>query len=79
MTQLYRSQLERGAHFLHEHPASAASWQEPCITELLSRPEVDSGIGHVCRFGVRVPWAAPAVGGSGLARKPTRWASSSPE
>eukprot|EP00969_Alexandrium_andersonii_P165736 7324088-Alexandrium_andersonii.AAC.1 len=28
---------------------------------------------------MRVPWAAPAVGGSGLLRKPTRWASSSPE
>eukprot|EP00969_Alexandrium_andersonii_P021425 936951-Alexandrium_andersonii.AAC.1 len=48
MTKLYQSQLERGAHFLHEHPALAASWQEPCVAELLGRPEVESGIGHMC-------------------------------
>eukprot|EP00969_Alexandrium_andersonii_P112335 4962770-Alexandrium_andersonii.AAC.1 len=47
-TKLYRAQLESGARFLHEHPASAASWQEPCTVELLSQPEVESGIGHVC-------------------------------
>eukprot|EP00969_Alexandrium_andersonii_P165507 7313911-Alexandrium_andersonii.AAC.1 len=45
-TKPHRAQLERGAHFLHEHPASAASWQEPCMVELLSQPEVESGIGH---------------------------------
>eukprot|EP00969_Alexandrium_andersonii_P026654 1163107-Alexandrium_andersonii.AAC.1 len=28
---------------------------------------------------MRVPWPASAGGGSRLARKPTRWASSSPE
>eukprot|EP00969_Alexandrium_andersonii_P132319 5851031-Alexandrium_andersonii.AAC.1 len=66
MTKLYRAQLERGAHFLHEHPASASSWQEPCTVELLSQPEVESGIGHMCRFGVRVPWPASAGGGSRL-------------
>eukprot|EP00969_Alexandrium_andersonii_P095859 4233273-Alexandrium_andersonii.AAC.1 len=44
-TKLYQAQLERGAHFPHEHPASAASWREPCMVELLSRPEVESGIG----------------------------------
>eukprot|EP00969_Alexandrium_andersonii_P232675 10273099-Alexandrium_andersonii.AAC.1 len=71
MTKLYQSQLERGAHFLHEHPASAASWQEPRMTELPSRPEVERGIGHMCRFGMRVPWLASAGGGSRLVRKPT--------
>eukprot|EP00969_Alexandrium_andersonii_P170598 7541873-Alexandrium_andersonii.AAC.1 len=48
MTKLYWAQLERGAHFLHEHPASASSWQEPCMAELVSQPEVESGIGHMC-------------------------------
>eukprot|EP00969_Alexandrium_andersonii_P245203 10836651-Alexandrium_andersonii.AAC.1 len=55
MTKLYQAQLERGAHFFHEHPASAASWQEPCVVELLSQPEVEGCIGHMCRFRVRVP------------------------
>eukprot|EP00969_Alexandrium_andersonii_P250586 11074967-Alexandrium_andersonii.AAC.1 len=59
-TKLYWAQLERSAHFPHEHPASASSWQEPCTAELLSQPDVESGIGHVCRFGMRVPWPASA-------------------
>eukprot|EP00969_Alexandrium_andersonii_P229362 10130135-Alexandrium_andersonii.AAC.1 len=50
-TKLRRAELERGAYFLHEHPASASSWQEPCTVGLLSQPEVESGIGHMCRFG----------------------------
>eukprot|EP00969_Alexandrium_andersonii_P341663 15101887-Alexandrium_andersonii.AAC.1 len=45
-TELCWAQLGRGAHFLHEHPASASSWQEPCMVELLSQPGVESGIGH---------------------------------
>eukprot|EP00969_Alexandrium_andersonii_P219148 9679285-Alexandrium_andersonii.AAC.1 len=40
-TKRYWAQLERGAHFLHEHPASAASWQEPCVVGLLSQHEVE--------------------------------------
>eukprot|EP00969_Alexandrium_andersonii_P231562 10225917-Alexandrium_andersonii.AAC.1 len=41
-TKLRQSQLERGARFLHERPASAASWLEPCMTELLNRPELEN-------------------------------------
>eukprot|EP00969_Alexandrium_andersonii_P065822 2902435-Alexandrium_andersonii.AAC.1 len=33
----------------------------------------------MCRFGMRVPLPASAGGGGRLARKPARWASSSPE
>eukprot|EP00969_Alexandrium_andersonii_P330954 14628425-Alexandrium_andersonii.AAC.1 len=33
----------------------------------------------MCRFGMRVPWPASAGGEGRLVRKPTRWASSSPE
>eukprot|EP00969_Alexandrium_andersonii_P316175 13968325-Alexandrium_andersonii.AAC.1 len=66
MTKRYRAQLERGAHFVREHLASASSWQEHCMVELLSQPEVESGAGHMCRFGTRVPWPAPAGGGSRL-------------
>eukprot|EP00969_Alexandrium_andersonii_P358706 15451592-Alexandrium_andersonii.AAC.1 len=65
-TKLYRAQLERGAHFLHERAASASSWQEPCVVEVLSQPEVGSGVGHMCRFGMRVPWPASAGGGGRL-------------
>eukprot|EP00969_Alexandrium_andersonii_P208163 9195371-Alexandrium_andersonii.AAC.1 len=43
-------------------------------------PEVQSGVGHTCKFGMVVPRPASA-GGSGhqLARTPTRWMSSLPE
>eukprot|EP00969_Alexandrium_andersonii_P316929 14001388-Alexandrium_andersonii.AAC.1 len=51
--QLYRSQLERGAHFLREHPATASSWGEQCAQDLLGMPGVRHGVGHMCRFGVR--------------------------
>eukprot|EP00969_Alexandrium_andersonii_P189505 8372146-Alexandrium_andersonii.AAC.1 len=55
VVKLYQSQLERGAHFLREHPAPASSWKEPAMVELLSRPGVSSAVGHTCRFGMRVP------------------------
>eukprot|EP00969_Alexandrium_andersonii_P120264 5316902-Alexandrium_andersonii.AAC.1 len=45
VAQLYEAQLARGARFLHEHPAPAASWQEPSTKRLLARPEVSSGLG----------------------------------
>eukprot|EP00969_Alexandrium_andersonii_P103475 4566134-Alexandrium_andersonii.AAC.1 len=57
VAKLFQSQLERGARFLHAHPASAASGQEPCVTELLRRPEAESGIGQLVLRGLeaRVP------------------------
>eukprot|EP00975_Prorocentrum_lima_P055524 11642310-Prorocentrum_lima.AAC.1 len=76
--KLYEAQMARGAHFLHEHPASATSWDTAEMQELLGRPGVSSGIGHMCRFGMRTE---PPNGGAGrlLVRKPTRWASSADE
>eukprot|EP00969_Alexandrium_andersonii_P070456 3109386-Alexandrium_andersonii.AAC.1 len=55
VAKLYQSQLGRGARFLRERPASASSWKEPAVVELLSRPGVPSVVGHACRFGARVP------------------------
>eukprot|EP00969_Alexandrium_andersonii_P005628 243757-Alexandrium_andersonii.AAC.1 len=59
---------------------TAGSWGEDCVQRLMERPEVQCGVGHVRRFGMAAPKPACA-GGSGhqLARKPTRWMSSSPE
>eukprot|EP00969_Alexandrium_andersonii_P231886 10240146-Alexandrium_andersonii.AAC.1 len=34
VAEIYRSQLERGAHFLHEHPMTAGSWDEDCVKRL---------------------------------------------
>eukprot|EP00969_Alexandrium_andersonii_P277252 12255158-Alexandrium_andersonii.AAC.1 len=79
MVKPSKSQLERGAHFLHGHPGSATSWQASCLARLLREPGVESGIGRVCRFGMRVPESVPIGVGDRLVRMPTRWASSSPE
>ena len=71
--QLYQDQLDGGRHFLHEHPASATSWCEPAMLELLTRLGVNSVVGHMCRQGMQMPDP------EGVVRpvlKPTRWASS---
>ena len=36
--EIYRDQLARNAHFLHEHPLSATTWSEPSIEELRAHP-----------------------------------------
>eukprot|EP00969_Alexandrium_andersonii_P239514 10573335-Alexandrium_andersonii.AAC.1 len=46
VVKLRRSQLERGARFLRERPASAGSWKEPAMVELLPRPGVPRAVGH---------------------------------
>ena len=74
--ELYKRQLARGACFLHEHPASADSWDTDSMQELPAKKEVQSAVGHMCRHGMRM--AAPD-GEVRLVRKPTRWASSAPE
>eukprot|EP00969_Alexandrium_andersonii_P014960 654020-Alexandrium_andersonii.AAC.1 len=59
---------------------SANSWNEQCIKDLMARPDVERGIGHMCRFGMTAPaansaGAEPASAGVGRlpVRKPTRW------
>ena len=76
VVKLYWKQLARGAHFLHEHPSTAGSWDEPFMRELLAEPGVGTVIGHMCRQGMRLQ----APDGRALpVRKPTRWASSASE
>merc|ERR1712242_631286 len=38
--EVYRLQLDAGRHFLHEHPASASSWQVAGIRRLRQEPRV---------------------------------------
>eukprot|EP00969_Alexandrium_andersonii_P018982 829097-Alexandrium_andersonii.AAC.1 len=54
VAKLRRAQLERGARFLREHPATAPSWNEQCVKDFSGEPGVSHGVGHMCRFGVRV-------------------------
>ena len=76
VVELYRRQRARGAHFLHEHPASADSWDTDVVQDLLAEPGVQSAAGHMCRHGMRMMVPDGEVR---PVRKPTRWASSAPE
>ena len=73
--EIYRFQLHRGKHFLHEHPASAASWTEEVIVNLNSDPRVSTTTCHMCQYGMQ------HRDKDGVLRhvlKPTRWMSTSP-
>jgi hypothetical protein len=71
---LYRDQLARGKHFLHEHPLGASSWKEGCIERLAGKPDVSTTVGHMCRYDMKVD---DELGVKKLVMKPTRWLSSS--
>ena len=74
VVMLYKKQLARGKHFLHEHPAGARSWQEPYMVELLQHDDVKSVISHQCEYGLTSP---DKSGTLQPVLKPTRWMSSS--
>ena len=72
---IYKLQLEAGRHFLHEHPQGATSWEDLQMQKLLAHPRVNSVVSDQCQYGLVTP------GGKGElmpAKKPTRWASTSP-
>jgi hypothetical protein len=72
---LYGIQVANGRHFLHEHPETATSWSDPAMVALLSLPKVSSVVSDQCEYGL----LTPGPGGIPMAaKKPTRWASSSP-
>ena len=49
---LYRYQLRKGLHFLHEHPASARSWKLACMMKLMEEKGVQRVVGDMCKFGM---------------------------
>ena len=52
MVKLYRRQAECGRYFLHEHPAHASSWKEPCMIQLIADFEVHMATSPMCAFGM---------------------------
>ena len=72
---LYKIQLDGNRHFLHEHPAGASSWLDAMMKKLLKTKGVLTVVSDQCQYGLMTP------GPDGRlmpAKKPTRWASSSP-
>ena len=72
--KLYQIQLDENRFFLHEHPASAKSWQEHCVTQISDRSDVGLIVGHQCQYGLETP---DLDGRPTPALKPTRWMSNS--
>ena len=52
MISLYRVQLGAGRHFLHEHPQTARSWEDPWMQQLLQQPRVRTTISDQCEYGL---------------------------
>ena len=73
--QVYRMQLAAKRHFVHEHPATATSWQMDEMKELMMEPMVDAEVIHMCAYGMK---SADELG-EGLVKKPTKIMSSAPE
>ena len=74
--EIYEFQLAEGRHFLHEHPASACSWQVPRMAALRKRQGVGEVIAHLCQYGL----VTPGPDGKPMpAQKPIRFLSSAPE
>ena len=73
---LYRYQLNRGKHFLHEHPWTARSWKLEQMMDLLQDPRVTLVRSDMCRFGMETH--VKEVGGeTGMVLKPTGFLTSS--
>ena len=51
---VYWDQISRGEFFLHEHPATASSWNLPVIRELTEHPGVSIVTGDMCRWGMHL-------------------------
>ena len=74
--RFYRNQMRRGRYFLHEHPKSAKSWQEPCMVDLVATEGVYKVTGPMCRWQMMA--TDPRDGQTGHVLKETSWVTNSP-
>ena len=51
---IYWDQLSRGKFFLHEHPATATSWDCQSIKDLAEHPGVIVVTGDMCKWGMHL-------------------------
>ena len=49
---LHRLQIRAGRYFVHEHPRSAASWENPHIKALRDDPRTTLAEADLCQFGL---------------------------
>lgn len=69
MCKMYKKQMRARRWLLHEHPATAVSWNEQCINKLTEDPLVQVVKADQCQYGL----TSPAPDGQPLpALKPTK-------
>ena len=49
---LYEEQVQGGRFFIHEHPATATSWDEPAVKRVMKLPEVRVSRVDACQYGM---------------------------
>ena len=70
VARIYKKQLLRGRFFVHEHPASATSWDERAMVQLAAHPDVVVVRADQCQYGLTTPTES---GDMAPAMKPTRF------
>ena len=73
----YKRQLDRGRFFLHEHPWSASSWEEPEMKKLTSDERVYVVKGPMCKWNLKPPGDQPVDGVPHYHLKETGWVTNS--
>ena len=53
MIRIYRKQLAKGRYFVHEHPASAVSWNEAEMVKLMAFDNVHLVKADQCMYGLK--------------------------
>ena len=72
--ELYQMQIDGGRYYLHEHPTSASSWQQPCIQKVIKHPDNLTTRIHMCAYSMKLPDKA----GNEYIYKPTQFLTNSP-
>ena len=74
MIRIYKRQLARGKYFIHEHPASAVSWDEREMVKLMAHRDVILTQADQCMYGLTTRTDG---GGTAPALKPTKFLTNS--
>ena len=64
--KLYAKQARAGRLFLHEHPAHATSWNEPCVLEVLQLTGVSRITADQCQLGQQAENGQPIMKQTGF-------------
>lgn len=70
MITIYKNQLAKGKYFIHEHPASAVSWDEREMAKLMAHIGVILTMAEQCMYGQET---RSEGGGTAPALKPTKF------